>query len=396
MAQSRSTLGVLTVLIILAVLAGGIWWRLRPPPEEEEEAAELANLSEEAGEVVESVREQFNTELPQPVTGVTAVQDTLWISVTAKGRAEAFREARLTARVSGIVSEVSVRENQTVVGEQAVVRIDTTEYALEVATREAALRKAEADYRTRVLFDEELEDPAVRERRAILARAQMGLDQAEVEYRRARMQLDKTVVRAPFGGRVANLKVVAGQFVREGEELLTVVDIDPIKVAVEVLATEVVHLDEGRAASLVFTAFPGQTFTGRIETINPVVDPLTNTARVTVHIANRDGRIKPGMYAEADLEAQQFPDRILVPKTAIRETDDRRYFLFVVEDGRAKWRYVTPGLENAYYVEITEHSETDMVAAGEVVLVDGHQMLPHDAAVELVEDPEAAGGRPTR
>ncbi len=395
MAQSRSTLGVLTVLIILAVFAGGIWWRLRPPPEEEE-ASELDNLSEEAGAVVESVRDQFNTELPQPVTGVEAIQDTLWISVTAKGRAEAFRETRLTARVGGIVSAVRVRENQAVGGNEMVIRIDTTEYALEVANREAALRKAEADYRTRVLFDEELEDPAVREQRAILARAQMGLDQAEVEYRRARIQLDKTAVRAPFGGRVANLKVVAGQFVRESEELLTVVDIDPIRVAVEVLATEVVHLAEGRAASLVFTAFPGQSFTGRIETINPVVDPQTNTARVTVHIANPDGRIKPGMYAEADLEARQFPDRILVPRTAIRETDDRRYFLFVVEDGRAKWRYVTPGMENAYYVELVENQETEMVAPGETVLIDGHQMLPHDAAVELVDDPEAAGGRPTR
>ena len=395
MAQSRSTLGVLTVLIILAVFAGGIWWRLRPPPEEEE-ASELDNLSEEAGAVVESVRDQFNTELPQPVTGVEAIEDTLWISVTAKGRAEAFRETRLTARVGGIVSAVRVRENQAVGGNEMVIRIDTTEYALEVANREAALRKAEADYRTRVLFDEELEDPAVREQRAILARAQMGLDQAEVEYRRARIQLDKTAVRAPFGGRVANLKVVAGQFVRESEELLTVVDIDPIRVAVEVLATEVVHLAEGRAASLVFTAFPGQSFTGRIETINPVVDPQTNTARVTVHIANPDGRIKPGMYAEADLEARQFPDRILVPRTAIRETDDRRYFLFVVEDGRAKWRYVTPGMENAYYVELVENQETEMVAPGEIVLIDGHQMLPHDAAVELVDDPEAAGGRPTR
>jgi len=158
----------------------------------------------------------------------------------------------------------------------------------------------------------------------------------------------------------------------------------------------VVHLSEGRQATLVFTAFPGETFTGRIETINPVVDPQTNTARVTVHIPNPDGRIKPGMYAEADLEAQQFADRILVPKTAIRETDDRRYFLFVLENGRAKWRYVTLGLENDYYVELRESSETEWVTPGEIVLVDGHQMLPHDAAVELVDDPAAAGGRPTR
>lgn len=392
MAQSRSTLGILTTLIILGGLAGGIWWRLRPPPEEEQDTSEL---SEEVGEVVESVREQFNTELPQPVSGVAAILDTLWISVRAKGRAEAFRETRLTARAAGIIASVRVRENQRVGTGGLAVQIDTTEYALEVAAMAAALRKAQSDYRTRVLFDEELEDPEVRRQRDLLARAQTGLDQAEVDHRRARLVLEKTAARVPFGGRIANLMVVAGQFVREGDELLTVVDIDPIKVSVEVLATEVVHLNEGRAASLVFTAFPGETFTGRIETINPVVDPQTNTARVTVHIPNADGRIKPGMYAEADLEAQQFPDRLLVPRTAIRETDDRRDFLFVLEDGRAKWRYVTVGMENEYYVELLE-GDVDWVAPGEIVLVDGHQMLPHDAAVELVDDLLAAGGRPTR
>ena len=392
MAQSRSTLGVLTVLIILGGLAGGVWWRLRPEPEEESDSAEL---SEEAGEVVESVQQQFSTELPQPVTGVEAVKDTLWISVTAKGRAEAIRETKVTARTSGIVVSVPVRENQAVRSGQLMVRIDTTEYALEVAARFAALQKARADYQTRVIGDDALADEEVRARRDRLARAITGLDEAEVAHRRAELDLEKTSVRAPFGGRIADLKVVPGQFVPEGEELLTVVDIDPIKVAVQVLGTEVVYLDEGRAATLDFTAFPDQAFHGRIETINPVIDPETNTARVTVHIANTDGRIKPGMYAEADLEAQQFPDRILVPRTAILETADRRTHLFVLEDGRAKWRYVTPGLENELLVELLEGDE-DWVAPGEIVLVDGHYYLPHDAAVELVDDPEAAGGRPTR
>ncbi len=392
MAQSRSTLGILTTLIILGGLAGGIWWRLRPPPEEEEQTPEV---SEEVGEVVESVREQFSTELPQPVTGVVAIQDTLWISVRARGRAEAFREATITAQKSGVLSQVGVRENEAVGSGRLVVQIDTTEYALEVATREAALRKAQSDYQTRVLFDEELEDAEVRRQRDMLARAQTGLDQAEVDLRRAQLDLEKTAARVPFGGRVADLRVVAGQYAREGDELLTVVDIDPIKVVAQVLATEVVLLDEGRAATVEFTAFPGETFSGRIESINPVIDPALNTARVIIHIPNPAGRIKPGMYAEADLEAQQFPDRILVPKTAIRETDDRRDFLFVLEDGRAKWRYVTVGMENDYYVELME-GDVEWVAPGEVVLVDGHQMLPHDAAVELVDDPVAAGGRPTR
>ncbi len=393
MARSKSTLGALTVVVVLAAMAGGIWWRLRPEPQETDEDG--GETSEAAEEVVQSVQEQFNTELPQPVTGVAAVRDTLWISVTAKGRAEAIREAKLTARANGALVSVPVRENQRVERGRLVAAIDTTEYALEVAARRAALEKAQADYRTRVIGDDELEDEAVRSQRDRLARAIAGLDEADVAHRRAVLDLEKASQRAPFGGRVANLRVVPGQFVREGDELLTIVDVDPIKVSVQVLGTEVVHLREGRSASLVFTAFPGETFEGTIRTINPVVDPETNTARVTVHLDNADGRILPGMYAEADLEAQQFPDRILVPRTAILETADRRTHLFVLEDGRAKWRYVTTGLENELQVELVEGDE-DIVAPGEVVLVDGHYYLPHDAAVELVDDPERAGGRPTR
>lgn len=390
MTYSRATLRVLTVVAVLAALAAAIYWRIRPETQDDEASGE----PQENAEVVQSVQEQFNTELPQPVTGAVAVQDTLWISVTAEGRAEAMRRVSVTAQVSGYVAQVPVRENQSVRQDALLVLVDTTEYALEVAAKAAALLKAEADYQTTVLFDDELEDEEARARRDRFARSNTGLPQAQVEHRRALLNLQKTFVRAPFGGRAADLKVVPGQFVREGDELLTLIDLNPVKVEVQVLGTEVVHLTEGRVAELEFAAFPGAAFTGRIRTINPVVDPATGTARVTVHIPNPNGSIKPGMYAEARLEAQHFPDRILVPRAAVLERN-RRTMLFVLEEGRAKWRYVTTGLENDDVVELVEGDE-DWVAPDEIVLVDGHHYLTHDAAVELVDDPEAAGGRPGR
>ena len=211
------------------------------------------------------------------------------------------------------------------------------------------------------------------------------------------MDLERTAVRAPFGGRVADVKVVTGQYAGEGEEVVTVIDMNPMKVSVQVLGTEVVYLDEGHAAEVEFTAFPGRPFTGKIESINPLVDATTNTARVTVHVDNADGRIFPGMYAEADLEAQKFPDRLLVPRTAILEANDGRPYLFVVDDGRASWHYVHPGMENDRLVELLKiGASTDWVEPGETVLVDGHHYLTHDAAVRVVEDLAAAGGRPTR
>ena len=395
MAASRSTLKVLTALILVALVGWATWARLRPAEEEAEDETDALSTAE--GTVVQSVQEQFSTELPVPVAGAVAVLDTLRISVGAEGRAEAIRLAKVKARKSGLVSDLRVRENQLVEAGDTLARIDTTEYALDLAASVAALRRAEADYRTRVLGDEAIADPDVREARDKLARAVTGLDQAEVDHRRAVLDLEQTAVRAPFAGRIADIKAVAGQFLGEGEEVATVVDADPIRVAVQVLGTEVVHLEEGSAATVEFTAFPGSPFVGRIETINPLVDPETSTARVTVHIGNADGSVLPGMYAEAQLEARKFADRLLVPRTALLEAGDGRPYLFVLEDDRAAWRYVHPGMQNDELVELLDPGNArEWVAPGETVLVDGHHYLTHGALAKVTDDPVGEGGRPSR
>jgi len=381
MAFSRGTLTAVTIIVVVSIMAAGIYWRLRP----EDEGQDTQTPTEVSGEVLEvSASQQFATDVPQPVEGVEVVRDTLWITVTAAGQAEAYRRTTLTSRVDGIVAQIPVRENDRVEGGQLLLQFDTVEFALAVARAEADLRNAQAVFEERMLSDDPQEDPDVRRERERLARARSGLDQAEVTLRERQLELERATVRAPFPGRIANLEVVEGQHLSPGGELMTVVDLDPIKVEVQVLEAEVGYLREGRRASITFAAFPGETFNGRVETINPVVDPDTRTARVTVMLRNPDGRIKPGMYARVSLEAQNFPDRILVPRTAILERD-RRTMLFVLEDGRAKWRYVTQGLESDELVEIVASEETSMVEPGEIVLTNGHFYLVHDAPIRVVE-----------
>ena len=381
MAFSRGTLTAVTIIVIVSIMAAGIYWRLRP----EDGGQDTRTPTEESAEILEvSASQQFATDVPQPVEGVEVVRDTLWITVTAAGQAEAYRRTTLTSRVDGIIGGIPVRENNRVEGGQLLLQFDTVEFALAVARAEADLRNAQAVFEERMLSDDPQEDPDVRRERERLARARSGLDQAEVTLRERQLELERATVRAPFPGRIANIEVVEGQHLSPGGELMTVVDLDPIKVEVQVLEAEVGYLREGRRASITFAAFPGETFNGRIETINPVVDPDTRTGRVTVILRNPDGRIKPGMYARISLEAQHFPDRILVPRTAILERN-RRTMLFVLEDGRAKWRYVTQGLESDLLVEIVANEETSMVEPGEIVLTDGHFYLVHDAPVRLVE-----------
>lgn len=380
MALSRKVLGSLTLVIILGSLATGMYFRLRPDPE-----AGSTEASTEGGTVLpESASEQFATDVPQPVVGAEVVRDTLWITVSAAGQAEAFRRTALQSRVDGMIETVLVRENQTVAEGGLLLQVDTTEYALSLARAQADHLSAQARYEEMSFFDDEITDPAVRAERSRLSRARSGLAQADVALQEAVLNLEQTSVRAPFPGRVADIRVVEGQHVGPGTELMTVVDLDPIKVEVQVLEGKIGYLSEGRNATVTFAAFPGETFTGRVSTINPVVDPEFRTGRVTLLLSNPNGRIKPGMYARVSLEAESYPDRILVPRSAILEKD-RRTMLFVYEDGRAKWRYVTTGLESDDLVEIVPNDETSMVEPGEIVLIDNHFYIQHDAPVQLVE-----------
>ncbi len=374
-------------ILVLAVMGAGVYLRIKGETEEAKVGGSEADRP-----VVESAS-AFATDVAIPVEGVAAVRDTLLVSVSAAGQAAAYRQATLRAQVEGQVRRVAVRENDRVAPGGLLLEIDPTQYELNVEKARAAVTSAEAMFRELTLFDDRIEDATIREERERVARSRSNLDQARVDLRQAELNLERTRIRPGFPGRVASLKVVPGQWVSAGDELLTVVDLDPIKVEVQVLEGEVAFLTPGREARVSFSAFPDTTFTGTIETINPIVDQTTRTAKVTVMVPNPDGRILPGMYARVSLEARRFADRILVPREAILERD-RRTMLFVYQDGRAKWRYVTTGLENEALVEIVEHAETEMVEPGEVVLTNGHYTLIHDARVRIVDDVRGAGGRP--
>src|SRR5690606_41185246 len=109
-----------------------------------------------------------------------------------------------------------------------------------------------------------IDDPAVREERDRAARARSGLDAAEARLKRAQRELARTRMEARFPGRVASVKIVPGQWVRVGDELLTVVDADPIRIEVQVLEGDVRFLAVGRRAEVELTAFPGERVVGRI------------------------------------------------------------------------------------------------------------------------------------
>jgi membrane fusion protein, multidrug efflux system len=344
-----------------------------------------------------SATDAFGTDMPIPVEGALVVLDTMVLAVRASGEAAAWRTTVVRAQVSGQVRSVPVRENSRVGTGGLLVALDPEEHRLALADARATLAQRMAAYREAILHDSRITDEAVRRERAEAARTRAGVEGAELAVARAEIAVRRTNVAAPFGGVIANLKVVPGQHVNAGDELMTIQETDPIRVEAQVLESEIGFLSAGRSAQVTFAAYPGRVFEGRIESINPVVERQTRMARVTVSVRNPQGELLPGMYATVALDARRLADRTMVPREAVLERD-RRSMLFIYdgndESGLAKWFYVTKGVQNATHVEIVADPETHMPQPGDVVLIDGHHTLTHDARVRLTENVRAEGGRP--
>jgi len=317
------------------------------------------------------------------------------LAVSASGQAVAGRQAVLLALVEGRVTQLPVTENSQIGSGALVLGVDDADYRLQLEQARVRLEQREAQYRELTLYDDRIEDPALRAERDRAARIKAGVDDARLEVEKAELSLRRTRVTAPFNGLVANLRVVSGEYVRPGDEIASIVDVNPIHVEVQVLEGDVGQLRRGGTARVRFAAFPDEVFTGTVATINPVVDEQTRTARVTVRVANGDRRIFPGMYAQISLDARSYADRVMVPRSAILERDtDRRKMVFVFENGTAQWKYVTTGLENDTYVEIVDNPDTEMLQPGQIVLTRGHYTLTHGAPVKLVDNSTVEGGRP--
>lgn len=338
-----------------------------------------------------------------PVRGARVRRDTFVLWVSAEGEASARRAATVSAEVGAPVEEVVVEEGDRVERGEVLVRLDTAALRLDVEAARARVEEARAQFRSMTLSDAELASDSLRRTRREQARVRSGLEQALVQLQIQERRLQAARVRAPFGGRAASVAASPGDRVSPGDSLLSVLDLSRIRVAVRVLENELPAVEVGRRVTARITAYPNRTFGGRVVSVNPQVDPESNTARVTVSLENPLARLVPGMHASVRVAGRLHEGRVFVPQEAIVERDRREVvFLFEPSDsgsarGRAQWQYVTTGLENERYVEIVPGDETEPLDPGRVVLTGGHATLAHDAPVRLQNaDPLGLGdgGRP--
>lgn len=432
MGKLKKSLGVILAVAVIAVGVYFIFFNKGPAGAKktgEEAAASSAATTAPSGSAATAPGaadpNQKVEAAPMPVKTVAAAKGDLVMTLKSPGEAYTEKKIVLKAEVGGVIKNLFAVEGRHVKNGDSLVELDDRELRLKLDRLEAQrlkalselylekqfasaekeippaalekLKKAQSDY------DKASEDfhkglitsPALeqsqkelelalieagRKKDEIMASSK-NLTQGEIDVKLARMDLDKSIIRAPFDGIVTDLKISPNERLDAGRELFTLVDISRIKVKAKVLESEIGKMKAGREVDLRFSAYPGKVFKGIVEAISPVVSAEDRTCAVHIAVNNPSEELKPGMHAEVEIAADVYKDRLLVPQDAVLVRGGRK-LVFVVESGLAKWRYVDIGLENEHFAEILTSTEPGWgVQAGEQVIVEGHFTLAHDAKV---------------
>ncbi len=331
-----------------------------------------------------------------PVVAQEAREGDLVLRVNTKGGVYGDVVAKLSSEVGGAVAEVLVRAGERVAKGQPILRLEP--YPFDLAVREAQATLDEREQVFRESFEPESLvtgiGPSAEQRKALRVRS--GAAGAEVRLERAKWERERSVIVSPVNGYVDRLDLAVGERINAGTTIATVVDLSSLRIEAQVLEHDLPLIRVGGEAVVTSAAVPGRSMRGRIDAVLPLVDSITRIGRVFVRVPGETA-LRPGMYADVQLEAQRLPNRIMVPARAVIERDGRP-LVFVVRDGRGQWTYIQPGRSNGVETEVLPDSTTGLIpiTSGDQIIVDGHLTLTHDAAVSISALREREDAAPRR
>ena len=348
------------------------------------EAAGAADSTDAAADTSQAAQ----STLALPVVGEEVRQGDLILSVVTTGQIRSEAMSLLKSETNGTIIAVLVRPGDRVRKGQPLVQVDPRPLDLAVQDAAANLEKARLSLLDNTMPDSIVTGKAVTGERLKNAEIRSGIEGARVALEKAKYERERATITAPFSGVMDDIKVAVGERLTTGQEIGRVVDLDHLRIEAAVLEHDLPLIRVGGQASVTAAAAPDRPVTGTIAAILPIVDSLTRAGRAVIR-AGGGGVLRPGMYADVRLEAARLPNRVIVPAAAVIQRDGRP-LVFVVKDGRAQWVYIFPGRSNGAETEVLPDSASGQIPlkAGDVVLVEGHLTLTHDAPVRVTAKAE--------
>lgn len=291
------------------------------------------------------------------------------------GKIKAVKELKVVSENSGFIHSLNIYNNKRVVEGADLIILDTKSIQLKIDRIKENIFSSSLNYQSDLLSQASLLDnKSVGIKDTVLRKlkSNVGLTNAEFELKELQLEIVKSKIRAPFSGKIANLAVQKGQYIRSGDELFTIFSDTDLFLESKILESDIGSINIGQIVEISPVSISNK-YKGIVVEINPIVD-VNGLIIVKLKILNTKGLL-PGMNASATILVPNEKS-VIVPKSAVVIRNGKAV-IFTYEAGLAKWNYVVVGRDNGKEVEIL-----DGLVEGMKVIINNNLQLAHDSPVK--------------
>ena len=320
------------------------------------------------------------------------------VKTVLSGKIHPVEEVGVSPKVSGQIENVYVEIGDYVKKGDVLFTIDSQNYQALFNQAESAYFSAESSYaaassrmenaklnldRSRELYEEgaiskqQYENMQLQALDSELESARYSVESARASMENARIALSNAVVTAPISGKVALVNVQRGDMASTGMNALTITDASRVEIETSVSENLINKIQKGESVDIRIESASKETVKGRISALSQSTTSETMTYPIKVEIDNKNGIIKPGMFAEVDVVTQSQKDVVAIPSEALVVKDGTAK-VFVVENGVAVSKQVETGIDDGQYVKVEKG-----VSQGEQVVVKGQNYIDENSKVKI-------------
>lgn len=311
---------------------------------------------------------------------VTVQPSTRQDQVVATGSLVSIPGISVRPEISGRITKINFKSGDTVAAGDPLVEINPDLIKAQLAQAQARVQltrlqfeRASKLYKTADISKNDFD----------IALANYDAARAQVEYSQA--QLRQVNIVAPFFGKLGLSQVNLGDYVNAGQSVIVNLQLlDPLRVDFSISEAYLGKVRVGQVVSLRTDAYPNETFTGKVEAIESLINQDNRTLNVRASVPNKDGKLLPGTFVESTLQFGLQQRLIIIPQTAVVYTPEANY-VFKVVDGKAVKVAVVIGERDSDNIIIKSG-----IKEGDVIVTAGQLKIHEGSPVDITKSKSSA------
>ena len=288
----------------------------------------------------------------------------------------------VTSEITGMVDKILFKSGDVVTAGQVLVQLNAETDLAQLHSKEAETELAKTVYeRDKKQFAMHAVSQAVLDADAADLKSKIALAAEK------RAELAKKTILAPFSGQLGISTISRGQFIDPGEKIVTLQSLDTLYADFHLPQQDFPVLSPGQVVRIGLDTYPGRAFSGKITTVNPLVDKESRNIQVEAAVDNHDHLLLPGMFASVVVQAGKSEQFLTVPKTSVTYNPYGETAFIVQESGKgaddrpmlvARQVFVTTGASRGDQVAILKG-----VNEGDMIVTSGQMKLNNDSPVVI-------------